>query len=160
MDLFFISLISFFFYFFVICRCPIGVHEFDLERVSVLVCKSDREAKRMAYSQHAWTEERDCTLPADDPAGCPRNPDTGNFVTHASLEGHGNYPAASPLDVYQFLSGNISGAPVSLNNLGGVYIADRTLVDPYKRWEPARNGSNLIYIPPPNVIRVSHLSLV
>ena len=124
-----------------------------MERVSVLVCKADREVKRIAYSQHEWTEERDCTLPSGDPQGCPRNPETGNFVTHAGLESHANYPTSSPLDVYEFVSGTIKGAPVSLNNLGGVFIADRTLFGD-KRWEPEPDGSNLIYIPPPAEIQV------
>lgn len=129
-----------------------------MEHVSVLVCKSDKEAKRMAYSQHSWIEQRDCTLPKDDPRGCPRNPHSGNFVTYAGLEGHGNYPSVAPLHVYDVLMGKNKGIPISIDNLGGVFIGDRTLVDPYRRWEPAPDGSNVIPVPPLSMIQVRYNS--
>lgn len=121
--------------------CPTGVHEADWERVSVLVCKSDWKIKRIAYSQHSWAEERDCTVEGQ----CPFDPETGNPVTYAGLDGHGNYPESNNLMVYEFVSGNFS-ADFQLQNLGGVYIADRTFSDPYRKWVP--RPDLLAYIPP------------
>jgi hypothetical protein len=97
------------------------------------------------YSQHNWVEVRDCTIPND----CPFDPETGNPVTYAGLEGHANYPEENPLMVYMVVSGDAAGF-VTLNNLGGVYIADRAIADPYKKWVPSPD--NVVYIPPPQVI--------
>jgi len=124
--------------------CPTGVHEADIERVSVLVCKSDLQAKQVAYSQHSWVELRDCTA-----GNCPTDPETGNPVTYAGLEGHGNYPVSSPLDVYAYQEAEFRGK-ASFDNLGGVYISDRTLADPYKRWVP--RPDNLVFVPTPQEI--------
>ena len=129
--------------------CPMGVHEADLERVSVLVCKSgDHRIRRMAFSQHQWTEERECDVPGQ----CPRDPETGNIVTHAALESHANYVDSSSLMVYAHQPGSIGGA-VTLNNLGGVFVADRTLADPWRRWVPT--AENLVYVPPPDQLHAA-----
>lgn len=125
--------------------CPPGVHESDIEHVSVLVCKSDQQIKRVLYSQHNWVEVRDCTAPND----CPFDPETGNPVTYAGLEGHANYPEENPLMVYMVVSGDAAGF-VTLNNLGGVYIGDRAIADPFKKWVPTPD--NVVYIPPPQEI--------
>lgn len=77
--------------------CPAGVHEADLEIVSVLVCKSDlvAGAKRVGYNQHAWSEIRNC----DDAVGCPT--EDGHPVAYASLGGHALYPENdAPFHVY------------------------------------------------------------
>ena len=68
--------------------CPAGVHECDLEILSVLVCKSDLVggAKRVGYNQHAWSEIRNC----DDAVGCPT--EDGHPVAYTSLGGHALYP--------------------------------------------------------------------
>lgn len=63
----------------------------------------------------------------------------------AGLDGHGNYPESNPLMVYEFVSGNFS-QDFQLENLGGVYIGDRTLSDPYRKWVP--RPDLLSYIPP------------
>lgn len=75
--------------------CPVGVHEGDWERVSVLVCKSDWKVKRMAFSQHYWAEERDCTVEGQ----CLVDPETGHYMTFAGLDSHANYPEPSDLMV-------------------------------------------------------------
>lgn len=120
----------------------------------------------------------------------------------AGLESHANYFEASPLHVYAYVNGSVSGevlstactaaglhtlsrpmqgrrsscltsrcstqaaeSPgpmpaclpftlphvatadvVSLDNLGGVYVADRTLADPYKTFDPTPD--NVKYLPP------------
>jgi hypothetical protein len=71
--------------------CPVGVHEADWERVSVLVCKSDWQVKRMAFSQHYWAEERDCTIEGE----CLVDPETGHYSSFAGLDSHANYPEPS-----------------------------------------------------------------
>jgi hypothetical protein len=120
--------------------CPPGVHEADFERVSVLVCKSDLQAKRVAYSQHAWAEERDCT----QPGACPLTAE-GNPEVWTALEGHGNYAEASPLMVYDYQKAEFRDA-AALRNLGGLWLGDRTLADPNKRWTP--KPELLVYTPP------------
>ena len=121
--------------------CPNGVREADWERVSMLVCKSDWKIKRIAYSQHSWAEERDCTVEGQ----CPFDPETGNPITYAGLESHANYPESKPLMVHTFLNGS-SFDGVQLQNLGGLYFGDRTLADPYRKWVP--RPDLLTYIPP------------
>jgi len=121
--------------------CPAGIHEGDLERVSMLVCKSDLKIKRMAYSQHAWTEVRNCEIEGD----CPFDEATGNPITYVALEGHGNYPTNDGFHVY-FYQGSELGNAVVLDNLGGVYVGDRTGDDPDKTFIPTPD--NVVYIPP------------
>ena len=128
--------------------CPNGVREADWERVSMLVCKSDWKIKRIAYSQHSWAEERDCTVEGQ----CPFDPETGNPITYAGLDGHGNYPESKPLMVYEFVSGNFS-TDVQLQNLGGLYISDRTLADPYRKWVP--RPDLMLHIPDMNALNES-----
>ena len=123
--------------------CPEGVHEGDLERVSMLVCKSDLKIKRIAYSQHAWTEVRDCQVEGQ----CPMDPDTGRPVTHVALEGHGNYPENDGFHVYFYLGGGRTGFNnITLPNIGGIYVGDRTGEDPSKVFVPTPD--NIVYIPP------------
>jgi hypothetical protein len=123
--------------------CPVGVHEGDWERVSVLVCKSDWKVKRMAFSQHYWVEERDCTVEGQ----CLVDPETGHFMTFAGLDSHANYPEPSDLMVYDYVNGTISGT-VELENLGGLFIGDRNNPDPYRKWVP--RPELMLYIPPPS----------
>lgn len=120
--------------------CPAGIHEGDLERVSMLVCKSDLNIKRIAYSQHGWTEVRNC-----EAGDCPIDKETGHLVTYVGLESHANYPDNSDLHVYFYQGGNVSGK-VELDNLGGVYVGDRTGDDPSKTFIPTRD--NIKYVPP------------
>jgi hypothetical protein len=40
--------------------CPHCVAAADLERVSVLACKGSAEIKQLSYSQHSWSEVRNC----------------------------------------------------------------------------------------------------
>ncbi len=77
--------------------CPAGVHEADLEIVSVLVCKSDLVggATRVGYNQHGWSEIRNC----DEAVGCPT--EDGHPIAYASLGGHALYPESeAPFHVY------------------------------------------------------------
>ena len=122
--------------------CPAGVHEADWERVSVLVCKSDWQVKRMAFSQHTWAEERDCTVEGQ----CLKDPETGHYMTFAGLDSHANYPEPSDFKVYEYINGNVSSA-VKLDNLGGLYIGDRNNPDPYRKWVPS--PELMLYVPPP-----------
>jgi hypothetical protein len=48
--------------------------------------------------------------------------------------------------VYDYVNGNFSSA-VELDNLGGVFIGDRSNPDPYKKWVP--RPDLMLYIPPP-----------
>ena len=121
--------------------CPAGIHEGDLERVSMLVCKSDLKIKRIAYSQHGWTEVRNCEVEGD----CPFDEATGNPITYVALEGHGNYPTNDGFHVY-FYQGSELGNAVVLDNLGGVYVGDRTGDDPERTFIPT--PENVVYIPP------------
>ena len=122
--------------------CPAGVHEADLERMSMLVCKSDQKIKQIAYSQHAWNEVRNCQIEGQ----CPLDEETGNPISYVALEGHGNYPESpgTGFHVYTYYGSSIDGFP--LNNIGGVYIGDRTGDDPEKTFIPT--PENVKYIPP------------
>ena len=91
--------------------CPAGVHEGDLEIVSVLVCKSDLVSgpARIGYNQHGWSEVRNC----GDGAGCPT--EDGHPVVYAALGGHALYPENdAPFHVY-YHTANLP-----------VYVGDRT----------------------------------
>jgi hypothetical protein len=125
--------------------CPAGVHEADWERVSVLVCKSDWQIKRMAFSQHYWAEERDCTVAGE----CTLDPETGHYATFAGLDSHANYPQPSELKVYDYVNGNFSGN-AELDNLGGIFIGDRNNPDPYRKWVP--RPELMLYIPEPGAL--------
>jgi hypothetical protein len=126
--------------------CPVGVHEADLERVSVIVCKADGSVQRVAYSQHGWTEVRDCGR-----GQCRFAEGTSNPLAFVGLDSHANYPDPSPLAVYEFLNASVAGKP-SLDNLGGVWLGDRTAGGGGggRRWAP--RPDNVVYIPPPDVI--------
>lgn len=121
--------------------CPTGVHEGDLERMSMLVCKSDQKIKQIAYSQHAWTEVRDCQQDGQ----CSFDEETGNPVSYVGLEGHANYPENSGLHVYYYQGSSIQGRG-GFNNIGGIYIGDRTGNDANRTFVPTEN--NIVYIPP------------
>jgi hypothetical protein len=122
--------------------CPAGVHEADLERVSVLVCKNDQKIKQITYSQHAWSEVRDCQIEGQ----CLFDNATGNPISYVALEGHGNYPESvgDGFHVYYYQGSAIDGFP--LRNIGGIYIGDRTGDDPEKTFIPTPD--NVKYIPP------------
>lgn len=121
--------------------CPTGVHEGDLERMSMLVCKSDQKIKQIAYSQHAWTEVRDCQQDGQ----CLFDERTGNPISYVALEGHGNYPENSEFHVYFFQGSSVQGQG-GIDNIGGIYIGDRTGDDPNKTFIPTQD--NVVYIPP------------
>ncbi|KAI8107160.1 hypothetical protein M9434_001805 [Picochlorum sp. BPE23] len=121
--------------------CPTGVHEGDLERMSMLVCKSDQKIKQIAYSQHAWTEVRDCQQDGQ----CLFDQTTGNPISYVALEGHGNYPENSEFHVYYYQGSSIQGQG-GFDNIGGIYIGDRTGDDVNKTFIPTQN--NIVYIPP------------
>ena len=121
--------------------CPTGVHEGDLERMSMLVCKSDQKIKQIAYSQHAWTEVRDCQRDGQ----CLFDERTGNPISYVALEGHGNYPENSEFHVYFFQGSSVQGQG-GLDNIGGIYIGDRTGDDTNKTFIPTQD--NVVYIPP------------
>ncbi len=122
--------------------CPAGVHEADLERMSMLVCKSEQKIKQIAYSQHAWSEVRDCQIDGQ----CQFDEVTGNPISYVALEGHGNYPESpgNGFHVYYYQGSSIDGFP--LENIGGIYVGDRTGDDPSKTWIPTPD--NVKYIPP------------
>ena len=121
--------------------CPSGVHEADLERMSVLVCKNDQKVKQIAYSQHAWTEVRDCQIEGQ----CLFDEATGNPVSYVALEGHGNYPENTQgLHVYYYMGSSMENFP--LENVGGIYVGDRTGDDPERTFIPTPD--NIVYIPP------------
>lgn len=110
--------------------CPAGVHETDLERMSVLVCKTDLNTiKKIGYNQHAWSEVRDCDAGIES---CPRDPSTGNPIVYAGLESHALYPENNGFHVYY--------------NLGPLFVGDRTGDDPNKFFKPTED--NVKYIPP------------
>ena len=106
--------------------CPAGEHEVDLERLSVLVCKSDFSMKRIGYNQHAWSEVRDC-----DAGDCPIDPG-GHPIVYSSLESHALYPENNGFHVYY--------------NLGGLFVGDRTGDDSERMFIP--NPDNVVYVPP------------
>jgi hypothetical protein len=120
--------------------CPSGVHEADLERMSMLVCKNDQKIKQIAYSQHAWSEVRDCQIEGQ----CLFDEDTGNPISYVALEGHGNYPENQAFHVYYYMGSSIGNFP--LQNVGGIYVGDRTGDDPEKTFIPT--PENIVYIPP------------
>jgi hypothetical protein len=121
--------------------CPAGVHEADLERMSMLVCKNDQKIKQITYSQHAWSEVRNCQVEGQ----CLFDNVTGNPISYVALEGHGNYPDNDgKFHVYFYQGGSING--VGLENIGGVYIGDRTGDDPSKTFIPTPD--NIVPIPP------------
>eukprot|EP00889_Picochlorum_renovo_P004074 jgi/Picre1/31104/NNA_006459.t1 len=121
--------------------CPTGVHEGDLERMSMLVCKSDQKIKQIAYSQHGWTEVRDCQQDGQ----CLFDQTTGNPISYVALEGHGNYPENSEFHVYYYQGSSIEGRG-GFDNIGGIYIGDRTGDDANRTFIPTQN--NIVYIPP------------
>jgi hypothetical protein len=92
--------------------CPAGVHEADLERMSMLVCKSDQKIKQIAYSQHAWNEVRDCQVEGQ----CLFDEETGNPISYVALEGHGNYPESpgNGFHVYTYFGSSLEGFPVRI----------------------------------------------
>eukprot|EP00890_Picochlorum_soloecismus_P004787 jgi/Picsp_1/5309/NSC_02670-R1_vacuolar protein sorting-associated protein len=106
--------------------CPAGEHEGDLERLSVLVCKSDFSIKRIGYNQHAWSEVRDC-----DAGDCPIDAG-GHPIVYSSLESHALYPEDNGFHVYY--------------NLGPLFVGDRTGDDPERMFVP--NFKNVVYVPP------------
>ena len=122
--------------------CPAGVHEADLERMSMLVCKNDQKIKQIAYSQHSWSEVRDCQIEGQ----CLFDEETGNPISYVALEGHGNYPESpgNGFHVYYYQGSSIDGFP--LENIGGIYVGDRTGDDPEKKFVPTPD--NVKYIPP------------
>lgn len=120
--------------------CPSGVHEADLERMSMLVCKNDQKIKQIAYSQHAWSEVRDCQIEGQ----CLFDNSTGNPISYVALEGHGNYPEDKGFHVYYYMGSSIENFP--LDNIGGIYVGDRTGDDPTKTFIPT--PENIVYIPP------------
>ena len=121
--------------------CPAGVHEGDLERMSMLVCKNDQKIKQITYSQHAWSEVRNCQVEGQ----CLFDNVTGNPISYVGLDSHANYPNNDGnFHVYFYQGGNVSG--IGLANIGGVYIADRTGEDPSKTFIPT--PENIIPIPP------------
>lgn len=121
--------------------CPSGVHEADLERMSMLVCKNDQKIKQITYSQHAWSEVRDCQIEGQ----CLFDNVTGNPISYVALEGHGNYPEnQGGFHVYYYMGSSVEGFP--LDNIGGIYIGDRTGDDPEKTFIPT--PENIVYIPP------------
>ncbi|KAL4419239.1 hypothetical protein ABPG77_001177 [Micractinium sp. CCAP 211/92] len=100
--------------------CPIGVHEGDWERISLLVCAEDLSLQQAAYSQHGWWETRDCTVEGQ----CPReqnenDPTVNNPVTYIGLESHANYFESSPLMVYAWKNASLNNGRVQLENFGG-----------------------------------------
>ncbi len=90
--------------------CPAGVHEADLERMSMLVCMSEQKIKQIAYSQHAWSEVRDCQIDGQ----CQFDEVTGNPISYVALEGHGNYPESpgNGFHVYYYQGSSIDGFPL------------------------------------------------
>lgn len=105
--------------------CPAGVHECDLEIVSVLVCKSDLISgpRRVGYNQHAWSEIRSCD---DGDRGCQLN--GTHPIAYVALGGHALYPENNaPFHVYYH-------AP----NLP-VWVGDRT-AEGGKTWEPTQEN--------------------
>ena len=92
--------------------CPAGVHEADLERMSMLVCKSDQKIKQIAYSQHSWNEVRDCQVEGQ----CLFDEETGNPISYVALEGHGNYPESpgAGFHVYTYYGSSLQGFPVRI----------------------------------------------
>lgn len=114
--------------------CPAGVHETDLERLSVLVCKTDLDTiQKIGYNQHAWSEVRDCDR---DASSCPRDAITGNPVVYAGLESHALYPEDNGFHVYY--------------SLGPLFVGDRTGDDPARFFTPTKE--NIKYIPPLDVL--------
>ncbi|KAK9829158.1 hypothetical protein WJX72_004238 [[Myrmecia] bisecta] len=109
--------------------CPIGIHEGDWERVSVTVCKGSSTPSQVSYSQHGWQQVLDCTA-----GECPFD-ENGHPVSYVALNSHANYPISSPLNLYSLKRLNF------LANLDGIYIGDRTLVNP-----------NLTFVPTPDNI--------
>jgi len=107
--------------------CPAGEHEGDLERLSVLVCKSDYRIARIGYNQHGWSEVRDC-----DAGNCPVDAGTGNPVVYSALESHSLYPENNGFHVYYAF--------------GPIYIGDRTGDDAEKMFVP--RADNVVYLPP------------
>lgn len=63
----------------------------------------------------------------------------------SGLDSHANYPDSKPLMVYQFINGS-SLEQFQLLSLGGLYLGDRTLADPYRKWVP--RPDLLTYVPP------------
>eukprot|EP00892_Ulva_mutabilis_P002516 jgi/Ulvmu1/12265/UM086_0058.1 len=134
--------------------CPEGVHESDFETIGVYVCPADLEAangapsatadpglaiRRVQYSQHGWVAEYNC-----DAGECPFESgalSTSGLVAYAGLFSHAHYPSASSLWVY-------SQKRLSfLQNMDGIFIADRTAGTPTdgRRW--VATASNTRFIP-------------
>ncbi|KAK9811226.1 hypothetical protein WJX72_000256 [[Myrmecia] bisecta] len=113
--------------------CPIGIHEGDWERVIVTVCKGSMTPAQVSYSQHGWQQVLDCTA-----GECPFD-ENGHPVSHVALNSHANYPISSPLNLYSLKRLNF------LANLDGIYIGDRTLVDPKRTFVPTPN--NIVELP-------------
>ena len=107
--------------------CPAGEHEGDLERLSVLVCKSDSRITRIGYNQHGWSEVRDC-----DAGKCPMDPSTGNPLVYSALESHSLYPENNGFHTYYAF--------------GPLYVGDRTGDDAQKMFVP--RADNVVYLPP------------
>lgn len=120
--------------------CPVGVHEGDFERVSMLVCKESTSIQQLAYSQHGWAEVRDCTQEGQ----CSFDAE-GHPIAYAGLHSHANFFEASPLVVYKLITGGSAGSSVSLDNLGGVWVADRTGDDDTRSFVPTPD--NIVHIP-------------
>ncbi|KAL4853606.1 hypothetical protein ACK3TF_005436 [Chlorella vulgaris] len=133
--------------------CPWGVHEGDWEHIVVLVCDGDDSIQQTTYSQHGWWETRDCTQGGQ----CPTEVDeqgVAHPVSYAGFESHANYYEQAPLIVYAWKNATFKG--VSLDNLGGVWVGDRTQKDPTRKFMPT--STNVVRVPSMQEIQEQNLT--
>eukprot|EP00798_Chlamydomonas_sp_ICE-L_P016326 gene16326-22516_t len=113
--------------------CSIGVHEGDLERITLYVCQSDIEAlmadtsdkidsrdytQWIQYAAHSWSNTYNCQEGECNGEETPD--DITRPVSYTGLFSHASYPFPSPLVVYQKVQVDL------LAHIEGMYIGDRT----------------------------------
>lgn len=131
--------------------CPLGVHEGDWERVSLLVCAETGEMEQVSYSQHSWWETRLADNVTYEEVDGVKHP-----VAYSALESHANYFDDDQMMVYEFINASIRGV-VSLDNFGGVWIVDRTgPLGQNRRFVPT--PENIIEVPAPQTVLDQNLS--
>ena len=105
--------------------CPTGLHEGDLERLSLLICPSDERVHAAIFSQHNHDQLYNCS---SSPSPCQFS--EGHINVFSALNSHANYPSSSPDTVIAGLVHTFHGSA------DGVYLVDR-LSDDGPKWMPS-----------------------
>lgn len=105
--------------------CPTGLHEGDLERLSLLICPSDERVHAAIFSQHNHDALYNCT---SSPSLCDITDDHINVFS--ALHSHANYPSAFPSTIVAGLVHTFHGSS------DGIYLVDRVSSEGFK-WVPS-----------------------